>query len=98
MSATSGTLGPDSQPLGDITAWDEIRFPFEPSLSATADLAAVPVTSDVPSSGQWIEEEYSCDASGRIHVTISNRTAGYRREYNLGRWSDARPEKARIKK
>ena len=78
-------LGPDAQPLGDITAWDEIRFPFEPSLS-NADLTDVPVTPHA--SGQWIEEEYTCDASGHIRVTISNRTAGYRREYNLGRWSD----------
>lgn len=79
-------LGDDEQPLGDITAWDEIRFPFEPSLSAAADLSGVLVTAGI--SVQWIEEEYTCDASGHIRVTISNRTAGYRREYNLGRWSD----------
>ena len=37
-----------------------------------------------------VEEEYSCDASGIVKVTISNRSAAYRREYTLGRWSAVR--------
>lgn len=81
-------LGADQQPLGDITVWDEIRFPFDPDLRELDDLADVRVTNGSPRGAQWIEEDYSCDSSGRIRVTISNRSAGYGREYNLGRWSD----------
>jgi hypothetical protein len=36
-----------------------------------------------------VEEEYSCDSSGIVKVTISNRTHDYRREYLLGRWSSS---------
>jgi hypothetical protein len=35
-----------------------------------------------------VEEEYSCDSSGIVKVTICNRSAAYRREYTLGRWSN----------
>jgi hypothetical protein len=38
-----------------------------------------------------VEEEYSCDANGVVKVTISNRSAAYRREYILGGWSHSAP-------
>ena len=41
--------------------------------------------------GQAVEEEYTCDASGMVKVTITNQSAGYRREYSLGRWSGKMP-------
>jgi hypothetical protein len=41
-----------------------------------------------------VEEEYSCDASGVVKVTIYNRSAAYRREYTLGRWSNTAPRAA----
>jgi molecular chaperone DnaK (HSP70) len=81
-------LGTDLQPLGDITAWDEIRFPFDPVLKDSSDLSSEPITAGRQSTGDWVEEEYSCDSSGQIKVTIANRSAGYGREYRLGRWSD----------
>jgi molecular chaperone DnaK (HSP70) len=80
-------LGLDQQPLGDITAWDEIRFPFDPALMESKDLCCVDITTGLRHSPQWIEEEYTCDSSGQIRVTISNRSAGYGREFQLGRWS-----------
>ena len=36
---------------------------------------------------QEIEEKYSSDASGTVTVTIANLTAGYERQYRLGRWA-----------
>jgi molecular chaperone DnaK (HSP70) len=83
----SSGLGWNGQPSGDLTIWDEIRFPFDPALRENQDLLSVPVARAGDASLNWIEEEYSCDASGMVKVLISNRTAGYAREYSLGRWS-----------
>jgi molecular chaperone DnaK (HSP70) len=75
----------DSQPSGDITIWDEIRFPFDPKLEAEKDLTGAPVMHSVP--GCEVAERYSCDASGTVTVTIANLTAGYSRTYRVGRWA-----------
>lgn len=75
----------DGAPTGEVTLWDEIRFPFDPALEEAGDLASVPVTA--VASEQWIEEIYECDSSGSISVRIGNVTAGYERRYRLGRWS-----------
>jgi molecular chaperone DnaK (HSP70) len=80
-------VGDDGQPAGDLTVWDDIRFPFDPALLDTEDLSAVAVMRGGAPDRDWIEEEYSCDASGMVKVTISNKSAGYSREYSLGRWS-----------
>jgi hypothetical protein len=52
------------------------------------DLALVDVSRQ-SEAGCEVEEEYSVDASGVVKVAISNRSAAYRREYTLGRWSNA---------
>jgi molecular chaperone DnaK (HSP70) len=78
-------LDPAGQPAGDITVWDEIRFPFDPDLKDVAELAGQPVY--YMPLGQQVEEQYSCDAGGTVMVTISNLTSGYIREYKLGRWA-----------
>lgn len=81
--------GGDGQPAGDITSWDEIRFPFDPGLQAAPSLDRQAVTYSPGAERCLVEEAYHCDASGTVTVTISNLTAGYRREYRLGRWSNA---------
>lgn len=91
-------LNAHGQPSGDITVWDDILFPFDPALKAAADLPAIPITRNHENSGNWIEEEYACDAGGNIRVTISNRTAGYRWEYRLGNWSDHAPKMRSVKR
>lgn len=78
--------GRDGQPVGDITAWDEIRFPFDPSLQSSGLEHAV-VTRSAEAQQHVVEEAYRCDAGGTVTVTISNLTAGYNREYRLGRWA-----------
>jgi molecular chaperone DnaK (HSP70) len=85
-------IASDGQPSGDLTVWDDIRFPFDPALREAADLQSVPVARSAAMIEQSVEEEYTCDASGLVKVTIANRSAGYRREYSLGRWS-AKPTK-----
>ncbi len=82
-------IGEDGQPSGDLTLWDDIQFPFDPALRGAIDLTLVDVSRRGEGAGSEVEEEYSCDASGIVKVTIRNRSAAYHREYTLGRWSNA---------
>jgi molecular chaperone DnaK (HSP70) len=75
-------------PRGDLTAWDEIRFPFDPALARTERLEDVPVRHCEAAPRQTIEERYEAGAHGGVAVTIANLTAGYYRTYRLGRWAD----------
>jgi len=77
-------LTDDGQPAGDVTVWDEIKFPFDPALRSAN---GVPVAHSDAAPAQQIEERYSSDSSGTVTVTISNLTAGYQRQYKLGRWA-----------
>jgi molecular chaperone DnaK (HSP70) len=77
-------INDDEQPAGDVTVWDEIRFPFDPALQ---DSNGVAVERSDAAKSQQIEERYSGDASGTVTVTITNLTAGYERQYRLGRWA-----------
>jgi molecular chaperone DnaK (HSP70) len=82
-------------PSGEITLWDEIRFPFDPSLAGIDELDSVEVAHSPVAAEQRIQELYECDASGVITVIIANQTSGYSRTYRLGRWSlDTKPLKA----
>lgn len=78
---------PDGAPTGEVTFWDEIRFPFEPKLEKTTELAAIPVEHSPQALAQQIEERYECDSGGAIRVTIANLTSHYEHSYQLGRWS-----------
>jgi molecular chaperone DnaK (HSP70) len=78
------------EPSGDVTHWDEIRFPFDPALAGHQDLDLIPITRSAAASGQTIEERYTADSSGSIQVRIRNATAGYERSYTLGKWSSKR--------
>ena len=77
----------ENQPTGDVTMWDEIRFPFDPALAEAASLENIPVQQSPHAQTQEIEELYSCDAAGIVTVKIRNLTANYSREYRLGRWN-----------
>jgi molecular chaperone DnaK len=83
-------LTEDGRPAGDLTFWDEIRFPFDPTLRDAADVGGVEVALTPGASSQEIEERCVCDGSGRFAVTLSNVTAGYSRRYDLARWGVAR--------
>lgn len=76
----------NGQPAGDIAVWDEILFPFDPALRDAA-LEKIGVERSAAVAGQRIEETYTCDAAGSVTVSIANLTAGYSRQYRLGRWS-----------
>jgi molecular chaperone DnaK (HSP70) len=82
-------LTEDGQPSGDLTVWDEIRFPFDTAREKQKDLSAIPVSRLEAVSPPEVEEGYACDSSGTLTVRIANLTAGYERTYRLGRWSTA---------
>lgn len=92
----------EGEPTGDLTAWDDIRFPFDPALAAVEDLKGVAVTRSETPARQTIEERYEADATGSVHVEIANLTAGYARRYRLARWAASGevviPSKARRRK
>ncbi len=89
-------IGQDGQPSGDLTLWDDIQFPFDPALRGAEDLTLIDVSRKGQGAGCEVEEEYSCDASGIVKVTIWNRSAAYRREYTLGRWSNQATRAAEV--
>jgi Hsp70 protein len=84
-------LDEEGRPAGDITVWDDIRFPFDASLGDQTDLDAVEVVRLADEAQVDAEELYSCDSGGTVTVTISNLTAGHSRSHRLGRWSAEEP-------
>jgi molecular chaperone DnaK (HSP70) len=85
-------LAQDGRPVGEIAEWDDIRFPFDPSLQNRADLAAVSVTRTPATASFVVEETYTCDSSGNLAVAISNKSTGYQKKFHLGRWSEKQPK------
>jgi molecular chaperone DnaK (HSP70) len=77
-----GQIDEAGRPGGDITPWDEIYFPFDPTLQNEENLDRIPVTRNFPP-GQLVEELYTCDAGGIIEVTIVNHASQFRRSYRL---------------
>lgn len=84
----------DGVPTGEVTLWDEIRFPFDPALQPAADLTDTAVAFSGEAANQRIEERYECDGGGAITVTIANQSSGYSRAFRLGRWSQQSAVKA----
>ncbi len=78
-----GNLSPQREPCGDIISWEEVFFPFDPSLKAVNRLDEVSVKRWPEARTIWAEEVYQCDAQGIIQVSISNQTAGYTNIYRI---------------
>jgi molecular chaperone DnaK (HSP70) len=84
-------LANSREPRGDIVAWDQILFPFDPAVAAESDLRRVEVLRWSEGSRHEVEEVYQCDSRGIIEVAIADHTSGIRRSYRL---RGAIPEKA----
>jgi len=69
------------EPKGDVTPWDEVVFPYDPTLAERARLDDVPIVRNPDLSGETIDETYTYKPDGCIEVAIENRTHGYRRTY-----------------
>jgi molecular chaperone DnaK (HSP70) len=76
-------LSEDGQPVGEITNWEQIQFPFDPQLWGRADLASEPVR-PLDNHELMVREEYSCDSNGNLRVKISEMPTGNAREYQIG--------------
>jgi len=85
-------LAEDGRPIGEITEWDDIRFPFDPALQNLANLASVPVSRTPATADFLVHETYTCDSSGNLAVTISNQSTAYEKKFRLGRWSEKQPK------
>lgn len=68
------------QPQGDISTWDEIHFPFDPTLRQEDEISKLPITR-IDGSGILIEETYSCDENGIIEVEIADLMRNFSRRY-----------------
>lgn len=79
-------LGADDGPSGDVTAWNEVRFGFLPELDEAVDLAGLEVERSARAAQHLIEESYSCDATGTVHVRLSNVSRNTTRVFHLARW------------
>ncbi len=84
-------LTEEGRPSGDITIWDDIRFPFDPSLRDHSRLEEIPVGYMGNGRHCEVEESYACDRSGAVTVTIANLQGGYNRSYRLGCWATSEP-------
>jgi molecular chaperone DnaK (HSP70) len=76
-------LDPHGVPLGDITAYRDVFFPFDRGVRGARDLAAVPVRR-MSHEGPLIQEEYAVTPLGMVRVTITDLDSGYERAYDVG--------------
>jgi molecular chaperone DnaK (HSP70) len=73
-------------PTGDIAAWDEIHFPFDPGLARVDEVEKIPIRRlDLHGVAIQAEEIYTCDRQGMVKVTLINHATGLRRPYRLRR-------------
>jgi molecular chaperone DnaK (HSP70) len=77
------TLRHQSEPAGDILAWQEILFPYAPDLVSHRNLKSVRVQLDPAVASHDVEEVYRCDATGVVEVTVANQTTGHVRTFRV---------------
>jgi len=77
-------LDPKGQPVGEITNWEQILFPFDSRLWGERDLSAEQVAPLRERSGLSVREQYTCDGSGNLKVKISTEPSGNTREFSIG--------------
>jgi molecular chaperone DnaK len=70
------------RPEGNLAAWDEVFFPFDPHLRGT-DLAHVSV--ERLGEGPEVEEVYKCAADGTVEASLRVLDDGYERTVTLSR-------------
>jgi molecular chaperone DnaK (HSP70) len=71
-------------PIGDITAYRDVFFAFDPALrSEGTDLSRVGVRR-MSREGPLIQEKYSVTAHGLVKVTITDLDTGYERAFHVG--------------
>ncbi|OBK44064.1 Hsp70 family protein [Mycobacterium kubicae] len=78
----------NGRPDGDVTPYDPVLFPFDPSLRDRDDLLRQPVGRC--SDGPDVEERYVVAPGGAVEVTLTTHPAGFKRTFRLERRATAR--------
>ena len=77
-------LDPKGQPVGEITNWEQVLFPFDSRLWGKKDLDGEEVKPLIERDALSVREEYSCDGNGNLKVKISTEPSGNAREFSIG--------------
>ncbi|HEX9579037.1 MAG TPA: Hsp70 family protein [Myxococcales bacterium] len=72
------------RPEGNLAAWDEVLFPFDPSLRSRSDLSSVGVER-LPREGPEVEEIYRCAPDGTVEASLRVLDDGFERTMRLAR-------------
>jgi molecular chaperone DnaK (HSP70) len=72
------------RPEGNLAAWDEVLFPFDPALRTRSDLSKVEVHR-LPGDGPEVEETYRCAADGTVEASLRVLGDGFERTVKLAR-------------
>jgi molecular chaperone DnaK len=72
----------EGRPEGNLAAWDEVLFPFDPSLR-DRDLSAVQV--ERLGHGPEVEETYKCGSDGTVTASLRVLDDGFERTLRLSR-------------
>jgi molecular chaperone DnaK (HSP70) len=72
------------RPEGNLAAWDEVLFPFDPSLRSRSDLQSVQVRR-LPREGPEVEEIYRCAPDGTVEASLRVLDDGFERTVRLAR-------------
>jgi hypothetical protein len=73
----------EGRPDGDVTPWQDVKFPFLPSLRGALPGGAAVRRLAEP--GPDVEEVYSCTDAGAVEVTIRVPSDGFSTTFRLGR-------------
>jgi molecular chaperone DnaK (HSP70) len=71
------------RPTGDLTAWDEIRFPFDPAFAGGNGWEKALIQRFEAPQDIQVEEIYTCDNQGIVKVTLINHSNGFQKSYQL---------------
>jgi molecular chaperone DnaK (HSP70) len=72
------------RPEGNLAAWDEVLFPFDPALRSRGDLASIDVQR-LPGEGPEVEEIYRCAPDGTVEASLRVLDDGFERTTRLTR-------------
>ena len=70
-------------PIGDITAYDDVLFPYDRGLRAANDLRGLGVAR-MGAEGPLIEEESAVTQLGMVRVTLRDLENGFARAFDAG--------------
>ena len=72
------------RPEGNLAAWDEVLFPFDPSLRSRSDLSSIDIQR-LPREGPEVEEIYRCAPDGPVEASLRVLDDGFERTMRLTR-------------